>query len=350
MSDGTLAKEAVKLIETHLYVYELRRGRKATKAFVSLILMNLTAIGSMFVYFVVYLPEAVQQTASEQAASDAKKAAMDLVLKDSAAFREAWERASELILDSLKEQMAAVTEAYGDTEHQIGKVVGKLEAVSERMNELTTLASGLDGQDGRKLLKDIRSLAEAVKSPNGIKQLKQISSAISALEKIGVQGQSDVDLLRNGLAEEKQRVDVLQGHANELGDKLVEFEKQLTAHLDSKQTLCEVQFLSVDQDSRIRPPDGGSISDWNIIVLPLAPGRTPTLGSNSRHELANYKPGDDPTAVLNWFTCYAEPASEEEWRIVAQQRLYNPLTTRNKNYRLDVCVLMIAKESSVLSE
>lgn len=353
MSENRLSDEAMKFIDMHLQAHAQARDHAMQKKVIAFFLANLLVLSGI-VYAVYDLPTTIWQTASDTATRKATDAALKYVQEESDEVKEQWEQASRLVLGSLEVQVATVAKLLGDTQHSIGFETGKLASVKERMDELSKLATGFDGQQGRGLIEDLRSLTDEINSPDGIRQLGQITKDIAAMNDALARNASDrksaLDKLRASLKEQQHRIEQAERNAVKLIASLAAMDQQLAGHLNSKHTLFKVQFLSTGQDTTIRPPDEGRISDWDIIVLPLSPGREPTLGSNPLHKLSDYSLGNDPTAVLNWFTCYAEPAGQEEWRIVGKQRLYNPLLGTNKDYALDVCVLMMAKATKGLTE
>lgn len=353
MSENKLSDEATHLIDKHLKAHAQARHRAMLKGVIAFSLANF-AVLSVIVYAVYGLPTTVLQKATDTATRKATEAALKYVKEESDEVKEEWERASRLVLGSLEVQVATVAKLLGDTQHSIGFETGKLASVKERMDELSKLATGFDGQQGRGLIEDLRSLTDEVNSPDGIRQLGQITKDIAAMNDALADSASDrksaLDELRASLKEQQHRIEEAERHAVKLIASLAAMDQQLAGHLNSKHTLFKVQFLSPGPNTTIRPPDEGRISDWDIIVLPLSPGRKPTLGSNPLHELSDYSLGKDPMAVLNWFTCYAEPAGQEEWRIVGKQRLWNPVFKTNANYGLDVCVLMMAKATKGLTE
>lgn len=225
-----------------------------------------------------------------------------------------------------------------DYEEQLEKKRKTLETTNATIQKLVADATQLSAQAPGGDLKKLTAFAAFLKKGGAVGQIAGLRGNVEDLPAHFAKSKimsEDVSQLQKSLRILEPQVSKLETRIDQLS-----LDKQLASY---KQPASEVRFLRVDPSggTTIRPPNGENISEWNIVVIPLAIGRKPGM-SKMTADLTGYRPGGYAAGFVDRFNCYAQPDGKTQWRVFAKQTLSAGIG--EDEYGLDVCCLMIRKQ------
>ena len=95
--------------------------------------------------------------------------------------------------------------------------------------------------------------------------------------------------------------------------------------------------IQVNGEHRLRPP-WGNADDWEVIVIPIAPGTTiETYSKELRSPLLRNPVLKSHAGDINLYYCYVVREADNGWKIIARQRV------DQTDHNLDVHYLMVSK-------
>lgn len=310
METPQLTPEARQFMFTVLRRYDSRRRRTAMRLWLGLLSANLSLLVAAAGYVLWWLPSTVSDKVAKRAGQDASNEVGQYIKEEGERFKQQWKLTSDNVAESLKTQVISVIQEFGKAHTKIGEVAAGLRHASADMAEFRRLATDLKGEEGQRLLERIKAVAESVKAQDGIDTILE-----------------------------------LQGRTASLSGLVASLEERLNQVLRHKAPASEVRFVRVEAEkpTRIQAPCGEQISEWNIVVIPIAIGGKPALVPGMKGGLTDYKAGKNEHGFLDELTCYAQPADDTHWRIYAKQIL-SASPWGEDPYGLDVCCLMVRKE------